>query len=301
MGRGKQNKDAGELMSLWPAEGFAGISKAGVFGALPDWVNPKLPPGHTSQVDLLGLDKTVWDIATLKHFVFSPNLTWFVVAVALHVAIPYDFEAAKSGFWYVLGGQDHVHAACAQLIMFLFHFSNAPYQAVRMDSQAFCTQLWRRPGVLLLLLLLPLRPQPLAGEAQVSPGQLAHRLEHGTQSVLLESRHRAVDVSLTLFVSVRGWRGRRAAKEKEPQLNQTLNRSIIQVVGGGDVSSLGDGSRRLRELRRHRCRQDRSRHQRGHYPPHPGLARPALLHRPPLPSHKRYLHVRAQAGTFRAK
>ena len=90
-------------MSLWP-EGFAGISKAGVFGSLPNWVNPKLPPGHTSQVDLLGLDKTVWDIATLKHFVFSPNLTWFVVAVALHVAVPYDFEAAKSGFWYVLRG-----------------------------------------------------------------------------------------------------------------------------------------------------------------------------------------------------
>ena len=98
MGLGKQNTEGNDLMSLWP-EGLGGVSRKGVFGSIPAWVNPKLAPGHTSQVELLGLGKTVREIATLNHFIFSPNLVWFAVALVLHVFVPYDFEAAKTGFW----------------------------------------------------------------------------------------------------------------------------------------------------------------------------------------------------------
>lgn len=45
------DEDEGCLMGLWPNE-LGGISNKGLFNAIPSWVNPKLPPGHTSQVCL---------------------------------------------------------------------------------------------------------------------------------------------------------------------------------------------------------------------------------------------------------
>ena len=50
--------DNGELLSLWP-DGFAGISSKGLFKVLPGWVDPKLAPGTSSQLEQLGLSMTV--------------------------------------------------------------------------------------------------------------------------------------------------------------------------------------------------------------------------------------------------
>jgi len=86
----------GVLMGLWP-DGLAGVSARGIFRALPGWVDPALPPGHSSQLEQLGLAKTVSTVATLRHVFMSPNLVWLTMAVLLHAVAPYDFESAKHG------------------------------------------------------------------------------------------------------------------------------------------------------------------------------------------------------------
>ena len=50
------------------------------------------------QIDQLGLNRTIETILKLRHFIWSPNLVWFAIALALHVYAPYDFESAKKGF-----------------------------------------------------------------------------------------------------------------------------------------------------------------------------------------------------------
>ena len=47
-GKGKDGGYDGGI-KLWP-DGFAGISKDGIFGFVPAWVDEKLAPGHSSQV-----------------------------------------------------------------------------------------------------------------------------------------------------------------------------------------------------------------------------------------------------------
>lgn len=81
----------------WP-DGFAGISKDGLFKTLPGWVDASQPPGTTSQVEQLGLGKTVHLVSTLRHMFMSPNLVWFAIAAALHRFAPYDHAAAADGF-----------------------------------------------------------------------------------------------------------------------------------------------------------------------------------------------------------
>ena len=55
------------------------------------------PPALLSQVDQLGLQKTLKTIGTLKHMYMSPNLVWLAMAISLYYLAPYDFEAAKEG------------------------------------------------------------------------------------------------------------------------------------------------------------------------------------------------------------
>ena len=47
-GKGKDGGYDGGI-KLWP-DGFAGISKDGIFGFVPAWVDETLAPGHSSQV-----------------------------------------------------------------------------------------------------------------------------------------------------------------------------------------------------------------------------------------------------------
>ena len=70
-------------ISLWP-DGLAGVSAKGIFNALPAWVDGSKPPGMTSLVELLGVRTTALNIATLRHFIWSPNLTWWVAGRRAH-------------------------------------------------------------------------------------------------------------------------------------------------------------------------------------------------------------------------
>ena len=91
-------------IGLWP-DGFAGVSKDGVFGAVASWVDVRLEPGCTPQTEQLGLRKTLRTIATLRHMFMSPNLVWFGIALALYALAPYDIAAAQEhGFDLSPGG-----------------------------------------------------------------------------------------------------------------------------------------------------------------------------------------------------
>lgn len=79
-------------------DGFGGISKDGIFSVPPKWVDTEKPPGHTSQVQELGLSKTLSQVLTLRHFFFSPNLVWFTMTAVVYFGVPYDMTAAARGF-----------------------------------------------------------------------------------------------------------------------------------------------------------------------------------------------------------
>tara|TARA_B110000208_G_scaffold190247_1_gene253703 strand:- start:1192 stop:2742 length:1551 start_codon:yes stop_codon:yes gene_type:complete len=74
---------------LWP-NGLAGIDQDGLFGVVPGYVNRKLAPGNSSILEELGAAMTFRSIATLAHFIWSPNAIWFAMAAALHYFAPYD-------------------------------------------------------------------------------------------------------------------------------------------------------------------------------------------------------------------
>ena len=82
---------------MWP-DGVAGVSKNGLFRVSAPWVNTKLPPGHSSQTQTLGLRSTIMNVITLKYLVMSPNLVWLAIAAAIYIVFPYDIPgAAASG------------------------------------------------------------------------------------------------------------------------------------------------------------------------------------------------------------
>ena len=80
-------------IKMWP-DGLAGVRKGGLFRVTAPWVNTKLPPGHSSQTQTLGLRSTLINIATLNYLFMSPNLVWLAIAVAIYVVFPYDIAAA---------------------------------------------------------------------------------------------------------------------------------------------------------------------------------------------------------------
>ena len=82
--------------------GIAGLGPNYSFHEAADWVDLKKPPGHTStsprtgqqgwwyswpKIGLLGLG---------LPFVYSPNLVWFAVALAIYVVFPYDMTGAAA-------------------------------------------------------------------------------------------------------------------------------------------------------------------------------------------------------------
>jgi hypothetical protein len=75
--------------------GIAGTGPNGSFFEAPGWVNLALKPGATKQVPPTW---SAWALNTLKlkHVVYSPNLVWLSVALAVYFAFPYDLEAAKT-------------------------------------------------------------------------------------------------------------------------------------------------------------------------------------------------------------
>jgi hypothetical protein len=83
---------------MWP-DGLAGIRKYGIFRVSAPWVDLKLPPGHSSQTQELGLRATLASIVTFKYLIMSPNLVWLTIAAAIYIMFPYDISGAgTAGF-----------------------------------------------------------------------------------------------------------------------------------------------------------------------------------------------------------
>ena len=89
--------DAGsknETISCSPSScplGLAGV-RGPLFGEPPSFVNPKLPPGHTSLTETLSFRNMLWSVLTLQHFFCSPTLIWFGIAVFMHSFAPYVYH-----------------------------------------------------------------------------------------------------------------------------------------------------------------------------------------------------------------
>lgn len=77
---------------MW--EGIAGTT-GGSFFRSPNWVDQSNPPGVTSQAPSLK-DNPKW-IELLSGFfiIYSPNLVWLIMALAVYFCFPYNYEIAK--------------------------------------------------------------------------------------------------------------------------------------------------------------------------------------------------------------
>ena len=87
-------------ITLWP-NGFAGIHKDGLFSVLPGWVDASKRPGGSSIENELSLSNTLKGISRLAHFFMSPNFVWFVMAAAMHYWVPYEMakDAVSNAAW----------------------------------------------------------------------------------------------------------------------------------------------------------------------------------------------------------
>merc|ERR1712100_280619 len=74
--------------------GFAGTSKGSFFEA-PEWVNTKIPPGHTSQGKVYP-PNYLKSVLSLEFFVWSPNLVWFLIAIFDYVFFPYNITKSDT-------------------------------------------------------------------------------------------------------------------------------------------------------------------------------------------------------------
>lgn len=75
-------------------EGFAG-TVGGSFFRAPRWVDESKPPGATSQRKSLEANPQWSSLLSGAFLVYSPNLVWLAIAVAVYFLFPYDFDAAK--------------------------------------------------------------------------------------------------------------------------------------------------------------------------------------------------------------
>ena len=80
----------------WALEGFAGTGVGGSFFTGPRGLNVDVPPGQDPVKPETRLLAVLRSYATLAFFFFSPNLVWFLVACAVWVVAPYDFELVQS-------------------------------------------------------------------------------------------------------------------------------------------------------------------------------------------------------------
>jgi sterol desaturase/sphingolipid hydroxylase (fatty acid hydroxylase superfamily) len=66
----------------------------------PRWVDLSLPPGFTSQLEMMMHQSShpkqkLLSILTGYSLVFSPNLLWFSIAMAIYILAPYDYDTMK--------------------------------------------------------------------------------------------------------------------------------------------------------------------------------------------------------------
>lgn len=88
-----------------PYARLAGVHpEKGLFGFVPTWVDPSLPPGFSSNRSQVGMWPTASAILSMRYFLYSPNLAWFAIALAMHAIAPYDLDAAARGWelrWFL--------------------------------------------------------------------------------------------------------------------------------------------------------------------------------------------------------
>eukprot|EP01065_Artemidia_motanka_P035315 TRINITY_DN43234_c0_g1_i1.p1 TRINITY_DN43234_c0_g1~~TRINITY_DN43234_c0_g1_i1.p1 ORF type:complete len:468 (+),score=130.51 TRINITY_DN43234_c0_g1_i1:60-1463(+) len=78
--------------------GFGG-TVGGSFFRPAEWVDVKKPPGYTSMAAIARVSQALKGALTLQSFFFSPNLVWSAIALATHLAFPYDLQAASTWEW----------------------------------------------------------------------------------------------------------------------------------------------------------------------------------------------------------
>lgn len=74
-------------------EGIAGTTGGSFFRA-PSWVDQSKPPGTTSQAPILK-DNPRWvELLSGLFIVYSPNIVWLIIALAVYFCFPYNFQIA---------------------------------------------------------------------------------------------------------------------------------------------------------------------------------------------------------------
>ena len=101
-GKGSRGADAaakGAAAAGSVLDGVGGVGKGGALfgpGVVAPWIDQKLEPGTTDQREYLGFASTAKSVVTLQYFIWSPNLVWFAIALALHCLFPYDLQTVKT-------------------------------------------------------------------------------------------------------------------------------------------------------------------------------------------------------------
>lgn len=92
------------MTARWFLNGLGGVPACGrLFGFTEDFVDDRLPPGASSnavwcsEASMASALSNAWDIVTLRFFIWSPNLVWFAIALAVYLIAPYDIDAAAAG------------------------------------------------------------------------------------------------------------------------------------------------------------------------------------------------------------
>jgi sterol desaturase/sphingolipid hydroxylase (fatty acid hydroxylase superfamily) len=80
--------------------GFAGLEGGKIFGSPQPgaWVDTAKPAGATSLLAWYGCAGWWKPFLTQEAFFMSPNLPWFVIALATYLLFPYDLDAARRGW-----------------------------------------------------------------------------------------------------------------------------------------------------------------------------------------------------------
>jgi len=75
---------------------LGGLNQYKLFGVSESWVDLSLPPGMSSLAPIYSLPETLKSIRNLDYFIFSPNLTWFLMSLLYYVLFPYQTNTAPT-------------------------------------------------------------------------------------------------------------------------------------------------------------------------------------------------------------
>eukprot|EP01043_Picozoa_sp_COSAG02_P037147 COSAG02_NODE_2768_length_8063_cov_17.175163_3_plen_210_part_00 len=182
--------------------GLAGLGPNNSFHEPASWVDQKKPPGHTSTSPRTG--QKGWWYAWPDHsyvpigvlglglpFVYSPNLVWFVIALAMYVLFPYDMGGG-GGLGSVVRRAAHCTESSGKFIVWDARVGRAKIVVPALPAKRSGLLPAGRDGLVRLLAHVPLHVG--LGHAQVQR-QKRRPLQATpiSQHVVLPPRHAAVD------------------------------------------------------------------------------------------------------------